>query len=210
MIKKIIIVGSVAGGATAAARLRRLDEEAEIILFERGEYISFANCGLPYYIGGTIPERSKLLVQTVEGMSKKFNLDIRNLSEVTAINREQKTVTVKNVITGDQYDESYDFVILSPGASPIKPPIPGIDEAEGIFTLRNIPDTDKIKGYTDNHKPKNAVIIGGGFIGVEMAENLWDLGIKVTLVEMETKLWLLSIMKWQQFCIPIYAKRVLT
>lgn len=188
MAKKIIIVGGVAGGATTAARLRRLDEQAEIIMFERGEYISFANCGLPYYIGGTITDRSKLLVQTVEGMSKKFNLDIRNLSEVIDINREQKTVSVKNLKTGEQYKESFDYLVLSPGASPIKPPIPGIEEAEALFTLRNIPDTDKIKAYTDNHKPKKATVIGGGFIGIEMAENLWDLGIEVTLIEMSDQI----------------------
>ncbi|MDP4163136.1 MAG: CoA-disulfide reductase [Bacillota bacterium] len=188
MAKKIIIVGGVAGGATAAARLRRLDEASEIIIFERGEYISFANCGLPYYIGGTIPERSKLLVQTVEGMSKKFNLDIRNLSEVAKINRERKTVTVQNLQTLEVYDESYDVLILSPGASPIKPPIPGIDTAEDLFTLRNIPDTDKIKSYVDNQKPKKATVIGGGFIGIEMTENLWDLGIDVTLIEMSDQI----------------------
>lgn len=188
MSKKIVIVGGVAGGATTAARLRRLDEQSEIVMFERGEYISFANCGLPYYIGGTIPERDSLLVQTVEGMSKKFNLDIRNLSEVTTINRDQKTVEVKNLKTGEVYEESYDYLVLSPGASPIKPPIPGIEEAEALFTLRNIPDTDKIKAYVDSKKPKKATVIGGGFIGIEMAENLWDLGIEVTLVEMSNQI----------------------
>jgi CoA-disulfide reductase len=185
---KIIIIGGVAGGATTAARLRRLDEQAEIILFERGEYISFANCGLPYYIGGTISERDHLLVQTVEGMSEKFNIDIRNLSEVTRINQEQKTVEVKNLRTGETYEEAYDKLVLSPGASPIKPPIPGIDTAEALFTLRNIPDTDKIKSYTDTKKPRKATVIGGGFIGIEMAENLWDLGIEVTLIEMSNQI----------------------
>lgn len=184
MAKKIIIVGGVAGGATTAARLRRLDEQAEIIMFERGEYISFANCGLPYYIGGTIQERDALLVQTVEGMSKKFNLDIRNLSEVVSINRDAKTVTVKKVQTGELYEESYDKLVLSPGAQPIKPPIPGIEEAKDLFTLRNVPDTDQIKAYIDEKKPKKAVVVGGGFIGVEMAENLHDRGLEVTLVEM--------------------------
>jgi CoA-disulfide reductase len=188
MANKIIIVGGVAGGATTAARLRRLDEEAEIIMFEKGEYISFANCGLPYYIGGTISERDKLLVQTVEGMSKKFHLDIRNLSEVTKINREQKTVEVKNLSNGEIYVETYDKLVLSPGASPIKPPIPGIETAEDLFTLRNIPDTDKIKTFTDTKKPKKAIVIGGGFIGIEMAENLWDLGIEVTLIEMSNQI----------------------
>ena len=184
MSKKIVIVGGVAGGATTAARLRRLDEQAEIIMFERGEYISFANCGLPYYIGGTIAERDALLVQTVEGMSEKFNLDIRIQSEVIAINRERKTVTVKHLPTSETYEESYDYLVLSPGASPIKPNIPGIAEANALFTLRNIPDTDRIKAYVDEKKPKKAVVIGGGFIGVEMAENLWERGIDVTLVEM--------------------------
>ncbi|MDP4106059.1 MAG: CoA-disulfide reductase, partial [Bacillota bacterium] len=188
MKKKIIIVGGVAGGATTAARLRRLDEEAEIILFERGEYISFANCGLPYYIGGAISERDQLLVQTVEGMSEKFHLDIRNRSEVTKINREKKTVEVKNLKTGQTYEESYDKLVLSPGASPIKPPIPGIEKADSLFTLRNIPDTDKIKSYVVTKKPKKAAVIGGGFIGIEMAENLVESGIQVTLVEMSNQI----------------------
>jgi CoA-disulfide reductase len=184
MAKKVVIVGGVAGGATTAARLRRLDENTEIVMIERGEYISFANCGLPYYIGGAIQERDALLVQTVEGMSKKFNMDIRNLSEVTRIDRERKTVEIKNLKTGETYEESYDVLVLSPGASPIKPPIPGINEAEALYTLRNIPDTDKIKDYVDVQKPKKATVIGGGFIGVEMAENLWERGVEVTLVEM--------------------------
>ena len=184
MSKKIVIIGGVAGGATAAARLRRLDEEAEIVLIERGEHISFANCGLPYYIGGVIEERGKLLVQTVEGMSKRFNLDIRNFSEVTRINREEKTVSIKHRQTGEVYDESYDQLILSPGANPIKPPIPGLAEADNIFTLRNIPDTDAIKSFIDHEKPKKALVIGGGFIGLEMVENLVEQKIDVTVVEM--------------------------
>ncbi|WP_270942117.1 CoA-disulfide reductase [Romboutsia lituseburensis] len=183
MSKKIVIVGGVAGGASTAARLRRLDENAEIIMFEKGEYISFANCGLPYYIGGTINEREKLIVQTVEAMSSKFNLDIRNLSEVVKINKEEKKVVVKNHKSGETYEETYDTLVLSPGANPIKPPIPGIDKCDNLFTLRNIPDTDKVKAYVDNKKPKHAVVIGGGFIGLEMAENLHELGVKVTLVE---------------------------
>ncbi|RXT07944.1 CoA-disulfide reductase [Ammoniphilus sp. CFH 90114] len=183
-MKKIMIVGGVAGGATTAARLRRLDETSQIILFERGEFISFANCGLPYYIGETIKERNKLLVQTVEGMSEKFNLDIRNLSEVQRINRDKKTVEVKNLATQEVYEEGYDVLVLSPGASPIVPPIPGIEEAKHVFTLRNIPDTDRIKAHVDEQKPRQAVVIGGGFIGLEMAENLVDRGIHVTLVEM--------------------------
>ncbi|CAH2212056.1 CoA-disulfide reductase [Tepidibacter aestuarii] len=188
MSKKIVIVGGVAGGASTAARLRRLDENAEIIMFERGEYISFANCGLPYYIGETITERDALLVQTVEGMSKKFNMDIRNLSEVVKINRLDKTITVKNLRTDESYEESYDVLVLSPGASPIKPPIEGIDDAKNLFTLRNIPDTDSIKNFVDNNHPKKAVVVGGGFIGIEMAENLHDRGVQVTLVEMSNQI----------------------
>jgi CoA-disulfide reductase len=184
MMKKIVIVGGVAGGASAAARLRRLSEKDEIVMFERGEYISFANCGLPYYIGDVIQERSKLLVQTVDGMSKRFRIDVRNLSEVTKINRDRKTVTVKNLRTNEEYEESYNVLILSPGAKPIVPPIPGIEEAKALFTLRNVPDTDRIRSFVDNEKPKRAVVIGGGFIGVEMAENLTERGIHVTLVEM--------------------------
>lgn len=180
---KIVIVGGVAGGATAAARLRRLDENFEIVLLERGEYISFANCGLPYYIGGSINSRDKLLLQTVESMSLRFNMDIRNYSEVTKINRDEKTVTVNHVQTGKIYEESYDVLILSPGAHPVKPAIPGIQDANNLFTLRNIPDTDKIKQYVDSHHIQRAVVIGGGFIGIEMMENLCSLGIHVSLVQ---------------------------
>ncbi|HBL83363.1 MAG: pyridine nucleotide-disulfide oxidoreductase [Clostridiales bacterium GWF2_38_85] len=183
MNKKIVIVGGVAGGATAAARLRRLNEDANIIMFERDEYISFANCGLPYYIGGVIKERDSLLVQTVEGMTKRFNLDIRNLTEVVAVDRNKKTVTVYDKQKQHTYEESFDVLILSPGAKPIKPPINGIQDAERVLVLRNIPDTDKIKAVVAENKPGTAVVIGGGFIGIEMAENLCDLGIKVTLVE---------------------------
>ncbi len=183
-MKKILIVGGVAGGATAAARLRRLSEKDNIIMFERDEYISFANCGLPYYIGDVITDRSKLLVQTVEGMSTRFNLDIRNFSEIVGIDKEKKVVTVKMTKTGETYEETYDKLILSPGASAIKPPMKGMDEAENIFTLRNIPDTDNIRTYVDNVKPKNAVVIGGGFIGVEMAENLVERGVNVTLIDL--------------------------
>lgn len=183
MSKKVIVVGGVAGGASTAARLRRLEEDFEIIMFEKGEYISFANCGLPYYIGEVITEREKLIVQTVEAMSDKFNMDIRNLSEVIEIDKENKKVTVKNHKTGETYDESYDVLVLSPGASPIKPPISGINDCNNLFTLRNIPDTDKIKAYVDKDSTKNAVVIGGGFIGIEMAENLVERGIDVTLVE---------------------------
>lgn len=183
MSKKIIIVGGVAGGASTAARLRRLDENAEIIMFEKGEYISFANCGLPYYIGEIIKEREKLIVQTVDEMSNKFNLDIRNLSEVVKIDKENNKITVKNLKNNEIYEESYDTLVLSPGASPIKPNIRGIEDCDDLYTLRNIPDTDKIKAYVDNKKPRKAIVIGGGFIGLEMAENLRERGLDITLVE---------------------------
>lgn len=183
MSKKVIIVGGVAGGASTAARLRRVDEQAEIILLERGEHISFANCGLPYHIGGVINERKNLLVQTAEAMRKRFNIDVRVWNEALAIDRAKKTVEIKNHQTGETYSESYDFLVLSPGAGPIKPPIPGI-EHQNIFTLRNIPDTDRIKNYVDTTKPQSALVIGGGFIGIEMAENLHHRGVQVTLVEM--------------------------
>ncbi|SEN09591.1 CoA-disulfide reductase [Mesobacillus persicus] len=188
MTQKIIIVGGVAGGATAAARLRRISEDVEVIMVERGEHISFANCGLPYYIGETIKDRSKLLVQTVEGMSERFKLDIRNLSEVMSIDPDLKKVMIKNLQTEEVYEESYDKLLLSPGARPIVPPIPGLKENKALFTLRNIPDTDKIKDYVDHKGPKKAVVVGGGFIGIEMAENLADRGIEVTIVEMANQI----------------------
>jgi len=181
MNKKVIIVGGVAGGASAAARMRRLDEHAQIILFERDEHISFANCGLPYYIGETIQEREKLLVQTPKGMQDRFNIDVRVNSEVIAIHPENKTVSIRSKTKG-VYEESYDALILSPGAKPIKPPIPGID-SEKIFTLRNIADTDRIKERVDYNLSKRVVVVGGGYIGVEMAENLKERGLDVTLVE---------------------------
>lgn len=180
-MKKVLIVGGVAGGASAAARLRRLDENAEIVLFEKGEYISFANCGLPYYIGETIKEREKLLVQTPEAMNAAFNIDVRVNSEVVAVDTKNKKVKVNSRDKGE-YEESYDYLILSPGAAPIKPPIPGI-QSDKIFTLRNVPDTDRIKDYVDKGNIKNAVVIGGGYIGVEMAENLKERGLNVALVE---------------------------
>ena len=182
-MSKILIVGGVAGGASAAARLRRLDEDAQIILFERGEYISFANCGLPYYIGGEITQKSALTLQTPQSFHARFNVDVRVWQEVTAIDRPGKTVEVKNHRTGESYTESYDKLILSPGAEPIKPSIPGI-ESDRVFTLRNIPDTFRIKEYIDANKPASAVVVGGGYIGVEMAENLRAAGLDVTLVEM--------------------------
>jgi NADPH-dependent 2,4-dienoyl-CoA reductase/sulfur reductase-like enzyme/peroxiredoxin family protein/rhodanese-related sulfurtransferase/TusA-related sulfurtransferase len=183
MAIKILIVGGVAGGASAAARLRRLDEHAEIIMFEKGDYISFANCGLPYYIGGTIAEKEKLLLQTPESFRKRFNVDVRVGSEVTKINTANKTVEVYDSKNGKKYTESYDKLILSPGAEPIKPSLPGIDSSR-IFTLRNIPDTYKIKDFVDAQKPKRAVVIGAGFIGLETAENLCDRGVKTTVVEL--------------------------
>ncbi|MGG3281375.1 CoA-disulfide reductase [Paenibacillus solani] len=184
MGKKIVIVGGVAGGASAAARLRRLDESSTIMIVERGEYISFANCGLPYYIGETIQDRSKLMVQTVPGLRSRYQLDIRNLSEVTSIQREEKTVTIKNLSTGESYTEGYDSLILSPGAQPIVPDIPGLSDSSNVFTLRNIPDTDRIKQFIDLNNPQEAVIVGGGFIGLEMAENLAERGIQVSVIEM--------------------------
>ncbi|MEF2967246.1 DsrE/DsrF/DrsH-like family protein [Paenibacillus sp. M1] len=181
MSKKVIIVGGVAGGASAAARLRRLDEDAQIIMFERDSYISFANCGLPYYIGDRIKDRSKLLVQTPEAMYKRFNIDIRIHSEVTGINPATKTVTVRSQERGE-YEETYDAVILSPGAKPIRPNLPGIDNPK-ILSLRNIADTDRIKQRVTEDRISSAIVIGGGFIGVEMAENLRELGLAVTLIE---------------------------
>ena len=180
---KILIVGGVAGGATVAARLRRLDEQAQVILFERGPHVSYANCGLPYYIGGTIAQRSKLFVQTAKGFTDRFRIDIRTEQEVTAIDRVSKEVTVRRVATGETYTESYDRLVLSPGAEPLRPSIEGIDSPR-IFTLRNVPDTDAIKQYVDRHCPRRAVVVGGGFIGLEMAENLHHLGLRVDVVEM--------------------------
>ncbi len=179
---KLLIIGGVAGGATAAARARRLNEEAEIILFERGEFISFANCGLPYYIGDVIKERDSLLVTTVEDFKKRYAIDIRIFSEVTEIDRPRRQVRVKNLQTGETYRESYDKIILSPGAEPFKPPIKGID-LDTVFNLRNIPDSERIKKFVDEKKPQSAVIVGGGFIGLEMAENLAIRGVKTTIVE---------------------------
>lgn len=181
--QKILIVGGVAGGASAAARLRRLDETANIIMFEKDEYISFANCGLPYYIGGEITDKEALTLQTPESFNARFNVDVRNFNEVKAIDSKNKTVTVYNHRTQSEYQENYDKLLLSMGAKPIKPNIPGINSSK-VFTLRNIPDTYKIKEYVDINKPKHAIVVGGGFIGIEMAENLHLAGVKVTIVEM--------------------------
>ncbi len=179
--KKVLIIGGVAGGASAAARLRRLDEHANIIMFERGEHISFANCGLPYFIGNSIKERSRLLVQTPEGMKERFNIDVRTRSEVLSINHEQRLVKVRSADKG-LYEETYDALILSPGAKPIVPDLPGIS-GRHIYTLRNIPDMDSIKSKVDQEGTRSAIVIGGGFIGVEMAENLREAGLEVTLIE---------------------------
>lgn len=181
-MSKYLIVGGVAGGATTAARLRRLDEQAEIIMFERGEYISYANCGLPYYVGNVITERDRLFVQTPESFKARLNVDVRVQQEVIGIDRKNKSVTVRNA-DGSEYTETYDKLVLSPGAEPLRPPIPGIQD-EVIFTMRNVPDTDRIKDYVDTHKVRHAVIVGAGFIGLEMAENLHHKGIRVTIVEM--------------------------
>lgn len=179
---KYVIIGGVAGGATAAARLRRIDEQAEIILLEKGKYISYANCGLPYYIGGVIAEREKLLVQTPASFGKRFRIDVRVENEVIAIDPEKKTLTIRKA-GGKEYEETYDKLLLSPGANPVKPPLEGID-SEGIFTLRNVEDTDRIKAYITDKQVKRAVVVGAGFIGLEMAENLHHAGIAVSVVEM--------------------------
>ena len=184
MSKKIVIIGGVAGGATAATRLRRLNEEDKIVLFEKGEYISFANCGLPYHVGGVIKERENLLLQTVDGMNQQYGLDVRNFSEVLEINPQSKSVTVLNHQTGERYIESYDQLIISTGAKAIVPPIVGIEEADNVFTLRNIPDMDQIKAYIAENQIATATVVGGGFIGLEMMENLVELGIQVQLIEM--------------------------
>ncbi len=183
MSRKIVIIGGVAGGASAAARLRRWNEEDEIMMFERGEHVSFANCGLPYYIGGTIHAREKLFLQTPQGIRERFNIDVRVLTEVIEIDREQKLIRFRDVITGIMGEQPYDLVVLSPGAKPMIPDIPGLNEATNLFTLRNIPDTDVIKAYVDEKHPRHATVIGGGFIGLEMAENLRERGLAVTIID---------------------------
>lgn len=183
MSLKLVIVGGVAGGATAAARARRLNEKAEIVIFERGEFISFANCGLPYYIGETIKDRDDLLVMTAQEFEANYHVDVRTFSEVTSIDRKNKTVEVKESREGRTYTESYDRILLSPGAVPIRPPIEGVN-LKNIFCLRSIPDMDRIKHFIDSQKPKSAVVVGGGYIGIEMAENLVKRGVRTTIVEM--------------------------
>ncbi len=182
MSKKILIVGGVAGGVTAISRLRRLDENAQIILFEKNEHVSFANCGLPYYIRGASKEREALFVTTKEAIESKYNVEIRNFSEVIKVNPDTNSITVKNLNTNEVYEESCDKLLLSTGSSPFIPPMEGKD-FNNVFTLWNIPDTDKIYNYIKDNNVKNAVVVGGGFIGVEMAENLVERGINVTLVE---------------------------
>lgn len=184
---KTLIIGGVAGGASAAARLRRLREKDEIVMLERGEYVSFANCGLPYFIGGVITDKSKLTLQTPESFKARFNIDVRVQSEAVKIDPAQKTVAVKDLKTGEIYNESYDNLILSPGAEPVKPNIEGAD-ASFVFTLRNIPDTLKIKDFINEKQPMDAVVVGGGYIGLEMAENLKEAGLNVTVAELSEHL----------------------
>lgn len=180
--RKIVIVGGVAGGASAAARARRTDEHAEIIMLEKGPYISFANCGLPYYVGHEIGDRSALLLQTPESFRARFNVDVRVFHEVTAIDRSARSVTVRNLQTGAEYTESYTALVLAPGATPIRPPLPGIG-LPNIFTVRSVPDSDAIRQWIETEQATSAVVIGAGFIGLEMVENLHRLGLQVTLVE---------------------------
>jgi NADPH-dependent 2,4-dienoyl-CoA reductase/sulfur reductase-like enzyme/rhodanese-related sulfurtransferase len=179
---KVLIVGGVAGGAGTAARLRRNDEAAEIIMFEKGEHISFANCGLPYYIGGIITDKDELFIQTPESFNARFNVDVRVQNEVLSVDTVNKTVTVKDINADKIYIENYDFLVLSPGASPIRPNFKGAYN-DNVFTLRNVPDTFKIKEYVENAKPKTCAVIGGGYIGIEMAENLHNLNLSVSIIE---------------------------
>ena len=179
---KVVIVGGVAGGATAAARIRRLDEQAEIIVFERSGYISYANCGLPYYIGGIIEDPEDLTLQTPESFYTRFRIRMKVHHEVTAIDPGRKKVSVKNLMTGEEFEENYDKLLLSPGAKPVWLNLPGMD-SDKLFTLRTVEDTFRIKEFADLHRPKSAVMVGGGFIGLEVAENLRELGIDVTIVQ---------------------------
>ena len=183
-MKRTIIIGGVAGGMSAATRLRRLDENQEIIIIEKGPYVSFANCGLPYYVSGEISDRDKLLVQTPESLKARFNLDVRPFSEATNIDSKKKQVTIKN--EAESYELTYDHLILSPGAKPFVPPLKGLAEAKDVFTLRNVPDLDNIMATLETKQPKKAVVVGAGFIGLEMAENLAKKGLKVTIIEMAT------------------------
>ena len=184
---KIVIVGGVAGGATAAARIRRLDEKAEILVFERTGYISYANCGLPYYIGDVIQKKADLTLQTPESFWKRFRITMKVQHEVLAIHPEKKTVSVRNLVTGETFEEGYDKLVLSPGAKAVVPQLPGVNSKK-IFTLRTVEDTFAIKDFVTEHKPRSAVMVGGGFIGVELAENLRQLGLEVTIVQRPTQL----------------------
>ena len=179
---KVVIVGGVAGGATAAARIRRLDEQAEIVVFERSGYISYANCGLPYFIGDAITDPEDLTLQTPESFYSRFRAEMKVRHEVTAIHPDRKTVSVKNLETGEEFEENYDKLILSPGAKPTQPRVPGTG-LDRVFTLRTVEDTFRIKAYINEHHPKSAVLAGGGFIGLELAENLRELGMDVTIVQ---------------------------
>uniref|UniRef100_UPI00248E2EE0 NAD(P)/FAD-dependent oxidoreductase n=1 Tax=Aeromonas taiwanensis TaxID=633417 RepID=UPI00248E2EE0 len=182
-MKRILIVGGVAGGASAAARARRLNEEAEIVVFERGEFVSFANCGLPYHIGGDIPGRDALLLQTPQSFKRRFNVDVRIFHEVIEIDKAGKTLLVRNLQSGEVLSEPYDALLLSPGAAPIRPPFPGID-SPGVHTLRNIPDMDRILAALEQDKPRHVTVVGGGFIGLEMMEALHQRKLEVTLLEL--------------------------
>ena len=179
---KVVIIGGVAGGATAAARLRRLDETAEIVVFERSGYVSYANCGLPYYIGGVIEDQADLTLQTPESFFARFRVDMRVRHEVTALHPDRKTVCVRNLETGEEFEEAYDKLLLSPGAKPAQPRLPGVG-LEKLFTLRTVEDTFRIKDYISAHRPRSAVLAGGGFISLELAENLRELGMEVTIVQ---------------------------
>jgi len=185
--KRVVIVGGVAGGATCAARLRRLDEAAEILLIDRGHYVSFANCGLPYYVGGVIQDDAKLLMATPALFKERFNIEVRTRNEAIAIDREARTIAVRDLTTGGEYSEHYDELVLSPGAAAIRPRWPGV-HLPGIFTLRTIPDSREIREWIDSRHPRKAVVVGGGFIGLEMAENLAHRGIEVTIVELANQL----------------------
>lgn len=179
---KIIIVGGVAGGASAAARIRRLDEQAEIVIYERSGYVSYANCGLPYYIGGIITDKEELTLQTPESFKARFDIDVKIKHEVMAIYPESKTIKIRNLKNNEVFTDSYDKLLLSPGARPVVPELKGIDD-ERVFSLRTVEDTYRIRNFIEQNNPKSAVIAGGGFIGLEMAENLVDMGIKVELIQ---------------------------
>ena len=183
MAKRVLVVGGVAGGATCASRLRRLAEDAEIVVFDRGPYVSFANCGLPYYVGNVIEDEKKLLLASAELFRARFNIEVRTENEVMSIDRERHEIEVKRLQTGEVYREKYDALVLSPGATPIQPALPGVD-LPGIFVLRTIPDSRQIRCWIEDRKVERAVIVGGGFIGLEMAENLTRRGISVTVIEM--------------------------